>query len=139
MKFQKPATPSGLKWDELKGSLLLIEALRLETGVSTDYGVKDAVAATVHVLDGAQAPTVFRETLVFPAVLQGQLRPAIGSGDPVLGRVAQGVAKKGQSPPWELSDPTSADEKVATEYLGNGAIGTAELGENGYDSENPPW
>jgi hypothetical protein len=38
-------------------------------------------------------------------------------GEKVLGRLGQGVAKPGQSPPWVLHEANDADVKAGTEYL----------------------
>jgi hypothetical protein len=148
MKFSKPATPSGLKLDDLHGSLLVINPLRVETGVTTSFGSKDAVVADVHVIDGDHAGDVFRNTMIWPAVLQGQLRSSIG-GNPVLGRLGKGsVIKSGQSAPWVLADATEQDEELATAYLGDGAtVGAVELSEtpsasgegDAADSSQPPF
>jgi hypothetical protein len=141
MKINKPATPSGLKLDELNGALLLIWAHRVEKDIATVHGPKDAIAADVHVLDGDHAGEVYRDTLVFPAVLQAQLRSSVGSGDPTLGRLGKGLAKKGQSAPWLLVDASDDDEKRAAVHVANldvgAGIGTAELGETSRDDQPP--
>lgn len=139
VRINKPAAASGLDLGALNGSLLLITPTRIEPDIKTNYGEKDAVVADVVVLDGDHAGEVYRDTLIWPAVLQGQLRPQVGSGDPTLGRLAQGVAKKGQSPPWILLDADDAGEKLAVQHLDSTAtaIGVGVLGEAGDDS--PPF
>jgi hypothetical protein len=136
VQFKQPSSTPGIDWKALYGSLLLVTPLRVETGIQTRYGVKDAVVAEVVVLDGEQAGRIYREERIFQALLQSQLRPLIGSGDRQLGRLTQGPPMKGQSPPWLLGEFTDAEEKLAAAYLGGGAIGTGELGETG--DENPP-
>ena len=137
MKIQKPATPTGLNFGELNDSLLLVWAHRVEKDVSTVHGPKNAIAADVHVVDGRHAGEVFRDTLIFPAVLVTQLKGSVGSGDPTLGRLTQGVAKKGQSPPWILPEPTDDELKLAAAYIEGLPAGAAELGETGGDDEPP--
>jgi len=137
VKINKPATPTGLNFKELNDSLLLVWAHRVEKDVSTVHGPKDAIGGDVHVLDGEHAGEVFRDTLIFPAVLFGQLKSTVGSGDPTLGRLIQGVAKKSQSPPWLLDDPTEDDEKIAANYVDGLALGNGGLGETSGDDEPP--
>ncbi len=55
--------------------------------------------------------------LIFPRVLQSQLRAYIGTGKGALGRLGKGVAKAGQSAPWQLDTPTDADKATARAYL----------------------
>ncbi len=106
--FAKPAAPgSGIKLEDHLGALLLIEPLSLETGITTAYGDSDAIKANVHVIDGPGAPADYEETLIFPKVLQGQLKRSIGQK--VLGRLGQGQAKPGQSAPWVLNEATADD------------------------------
>ncbi len=113
--FATPASTAGINYEEHKGRLLIIEPLRVQKDVVTDYGTKDAVAANVHSLTGPTEADVYEDILIFPAVLQGQVRPKIG--EKVLGRLAQGVAKKGQSAPWILEDPTADDIAKGVAYL----------------------
>jgi hypothetical protein len=143
--FKKPGSVSGLRLDELKGSLLIIYPKRVDE-VKTRLGDKTATRGDVHVVNGPRAGKVFRDTLIFPTVLQDQLRGEIGSGDPVLGRLGLGAAKGNQNAPWVLDDATDDDEQLAAEYLGSGAIGVGELGENGdsgdvplSDDDGPGW
>jgi hypothetical protein len=135
--FKKPASVSGFKWDEHQGCLLMVYPKRIDEDVKTGVGIKDVTVGDIHVLTGHEAGKVYRDTGIFPLVVQGQLRPYIGSGDPVLGRVGKGVAKKGQSAPWVLEEATEDDEELAAQYLNEGAIGKGELGET-TDGDDAP-
>jgi len=116
MPFAKPAPPGeGIKWADLNGCLLIVDVGRLEVGIPTTFGDADAVRANVTALDGPAAGQVWEDSLVFPRVLVGQLKTL--EGQMVLGRLTQGAAKPGQSPPWRLSDPTDGDQAVATAYI----------------------
>ena len=111
--FTAPAPAgSGLKWADLLGRLLVIEPKGV-TNVDTALGPRDAVRADVHAIDGEVED--FEDALVFPKVLQGQLRGKVDQM--VLGRLAQGQAKPGQSAPWVLADPTQADMATAEAWL----------------------
>lgn len=112
--FAAPATTSGIEWKSLLGRLLLIEPSGSET-VNTVHGPNEAVRGDVIVLDGPEPGTRYDDTLVFPKVLAGQLRPKIGQK--VLGRLGQGQAKSGQSAPWILAEATAEDVQVGTAYL----------------------
>ena len=113
--FSKPASASGIKWEGLSGSLLIIEPLSFETGIKTVHGEADAVKANVSVVDGPMAGTVYAETLIFPKLLQAAVRDSVGGM--VLGRLDRGTAKPGQSAPWVLNDFTDSDVKAAEEFL----------------------
>jgi hypothetical protein len=115
--FHKPAASSAINWEDLLGLLLLIYPTKVEANVNTSVGVKDAIVADVHILDGPD-PQVIEGAYIWPRVLQVQLRPFVGTGEPCLGRLVQGNAKAGQSPPWKLADATEDDEKAATAHLG---------------------
>lgn len=122
--FATPAAAGGVSWEDLDGRLLLIEPLSQEHGISTVHGEKDAIRANVTVLDGDTPDEKFEDTLVFPLVLQGQLRPRIGQK--VLGRLGKGVGKPGQKPPWKLAEATEAEIQVGTAYLAGGISKPAE-------------
>ena len=114
--FAAPAPPgSGIKWDELSGRLLLVEPTAVKTDIKTSYGDADAVVADIAILDGDPKGDTYPEALVFPKVLQGQLKSKLG--EKVLGRLGQGTAKPGQSAPWLLEEATAADYEVGTRYL----------------------
>lgn len=114
--FSTPAPPGqGINWQELNGCLLLIEPIAFETGIKTVYDESDAVRANVYVLDGPKAGDEYENTLIFPKLLVAQTRPRVG--EKVLGRLGQGAAKPGQSPPWLLQDATEQDQQVGVRWL----------------------
>lgn len=115
-EFDKPGTASNVEWEEYLGKLLIIWPISKEANVKTqDYGEKDAIRADMAIVDGADGPEELPDILIFPLVLQGQLRRKMGKT--VLGRLGQGEAKAKQKPPWKLQDATEADEKLARDYL----------------------
>ena len=121
--FAAPATAgAGVDLKALNGALLLITVHSLETGINTVHGLSDAIKADVVVLDGAEKGEEYTDTLLFPKVLQSQLKSRIGAK--VLGRLGQGTAKPGQSAPWVLAEATDADTKVGMAYI-SGQITTA--------------
>jgi hypothetical protein len=115
--FAAPAAPGGdkLPLADLLGALLMFEVLEERNGIATAFGTSDAIVANVHVLDGPLKGGRYDDSLVFPKVLAGQLRPRVGSK--VLGRLGHGVAKPGQSAPWVLSEATDDDKAVAKRYV----------------------
>jgi hypothetical protein len=116
--FDAPGTASQVDWESLLGKLLLIRPLSKEEGVKTqDYGEKDAIRADMVVLDAEDGPDELLDILIFPLVLQGQLRRNIGKDRPVVGRLGQGEAKGKQKPPWKLLEASDADKEVARRYL----------------------
>lgn len=120
--FAAPAAATGgVDLKTLIGALLIIEPHSVEEGIQTVHGPSSAVRATVHVVDGPTAGEVHEDTLLFPKVLQGQLRTRIGQK--VLGRLGQGVAKPGQSAPWVIQEAQPADVQAGTEYLSRAQSG----------------
>ena len=117
--FATPAAPSGgIDLKDHLGALLLFTVHSVEEGIQTVHGASSAIRCDVAVLDGANKGDEHADTLIFPKVLQSQLRKAVGQK--VLGRLGQGQAKPGQSAPWILTDPTDEDRKAGVEYLSNG-------------------
>jgi hypothetical protein len=137
MEIAGPASADRINWEEHLGRLLLVIPLSVETDVSTTVGVKDVTVATVHALDGAAPGLIQEDAFVFPKVLQSQLRPFLGTGKAVIGRLAKGSTKPGQRPPWKLLDPTPADLAVATAYI-EGDPGTNGGGGAPVDPEPDP-
>jgi hypothetical protein len=114
--FATPSAPSGgIKWDTVKGALLLIDPKDYRTGIATTFGEADAVEADVHVIEGPNAGESYADTLVFPKLLASQLKNQIGQR--VLGRLGQGQAKSGQSAPWILQEATPADIATAEAWV----------------------
>jgi hypothetical protein len=114
--FQQPSQGDRVDFKDLLGCLVLIWAREVRENITTPFGEKDAIAADIHVLDGAKGGEKFENTLIFGGALIGSLRAAVG-GEPVLGRVSQGMSKPGQNAPWILSPFTDADAAVATGYI----------------------
>ena len=113
--FSSPGTAVGIQWEDYKGALLLFTVKGVETEIPTRYGDSDAVRVAINVLDGANEGDGFADTLVFPKVLQAQLRGSVGGR--VLGRLSQGEKKSGQNAPWKLEDPTEADKTLARAWI----------------------
>lgn len=116
--FDAPGAASNVEWEAYLGKLLLIWPISKEEDVKTkDYGDKDAIRADLVVLDGNDGPEEFFDILIFPLVLQGQLRRNVGKGRPNLGRLGQGEAVGKQKPPWKLFVASEKDEQMARDYL----------------------
>ncbi|GAA0627430.1 hypothetical protein HPO96_37050 [Kribbella sandramycini] len=118
--FSDPSTATGIQWKDLHGALVLVKVHAIETGINTVHGASDAVRADVIVLDGKADGDIaegdeFIDTLVFPKVLQSQLKSKVGGM--VLGRVSQGNKKPGQSAPWTLTPANEADKAKGRDYL----------------------
>lgn len=114
-QFDSPST--GGRITDYEGCLLLCTPTEQREDISTAFGPADAVVTDVVVLDGEHANTREIGMLVFQKALQGQLRPKIGTGRMVLGRLGRGQAKAGQSAPWVLHEPTEDDKGRARAYL----------------------
>jgi hypothetical protein len=113
--FSRPASATGIQWNDHKGKLLLVEPKSYETGIATSLGEKDAVRADVTIVDGPSGPEEYVDTLIFPRALIAQTRSLIG--EKVLGRLGQGQAKPGQNAPWRIDDPTEADITTGVAFL----------------------
>lgn len=124
----------GIEWSDFKGKLLVIEPLEVEKDVKTIHGETDAVRANVYALLGKNKTEEFEDTLVFPRVLQSQIRRKIGSI--VVGRLEQGEGKKGQNPPWVLAEAKANDLKKASEFWASRSIGSSDEDDEDYDDED---
>jgi hypothetical protein len=116
--FADPADPGGdkLPLAELNGAVLIFDVLEALDNVQTTFGMTNPVRANVHVVDGPNKGTSYNDTLIFPKVLAGSLRPNVGRQ--VVARLGQGIAKAGQSAPWTLNAVTDADKNAAAELWG---------------------
>lgn len=115
-EFADPGTPgSPFDYNDYNGSLLLFEVIGLEDHIptiNTKPGEKSpAVRADLYVLDGPHTGKQHIDALVFPKILQSQLRRMVGQR--VLGRLTQGVAQPGKNAPWTLTPATAADLATA--------------------------
>lgn len=115
--FSQPAAGSKFKPADYQGNLLLVWPTEYRTGIKTDYGESDAIAARVVVLDGDNGYEEHDNVLFFQAALIGTLKPSVGNGKPVLGRLGRGTSKPGQSAPFILTPFTEEDAKVARAYF----------------------
>lgn len=124
-EFDPSASAAALDLDAINGKLLLLKPTKIEEGVVTALGTKDATVADVAVLDGDDAvavlngddATVLKDVFVWPKVLQAQLKPKVATGRYVLGRLGRGTAKPGQNAPWKLFEADDADKKVARAFI----------------------
>jgi hypothetical protein len=115
-EFVSAAAPSGgINWTDLNGKLLIVEPLGVEDGIQTVHGSSSAVRANVYALTGPDTADEYPDTLVFPKVLQGQLKNQVGKK--VVGRLGQGQAKPGQSAPWLINEATAEELEKAKAYL----------------------
>jgi hypothetical protein len=116
--FADPSDPGGdkLPLAELNGQVLIIDVLEALDNVQTTFGMTNPVRANVHVVDGPHKGTTYTDTLIFPKVLAGSLRPNVGKQ--VVARLGQGIAKAGQSAPWTLNAVTDTDKTAAAELWG---------------------
>lgn len=110
-----PAEGDRIEWDQNLGKLLVIEPQSLETGVETVHGAGDAIKADVHVITGPGTADDYNAVLIFPRMLQSQLKGNIGRK--VVGRLAKGQAKPGKSAPWILNEASADDLAKAQQWL----------------------
>jgi hypothetical protein len=123
--FSQPASPSKFRPADYQGNLILVWPTEYRTGIKTDYGDSDAIAARVVVLDAPGGVEEHDNVLFFQGALISTLKPSVGSNKPVLGRLGRGTSKPGQSAPFILTPFTEADAKAAREYFANQFGGTA--------------
>jgi hypothetical protein len=114
--FQQPSQGDKFTVSDHVGSLCLFYVHEVRSGITTTFGEKEAIACDIHVLQGPGAGEICQDALIFQGALIGSLRRAAG-GDPVLGRIAQGVAKPGQQPPYVLAEFTDADAALAQTWI----------------------
>lgn len=114
-EFDSPA--SGVKITEFEGALILFTPTGFVEKAPTNFGPADYVESDVAVLDGDRQGETHSAVRIYQKALIGQLRPKVGTGRMVLGRLGRGQAKAGQSAPWVLEDPVDADKYVAREFL----------------------
>lgn len=117
MTFNDPGTGGDqLPLDDLGGALLLVDVHEQMPEMPTVHGPSTPIRCDVYVLDGPLKASEYIDALVFPRILQMQLRGSIGGK--VIGRLGRGAPRKaGQSPPWELSKATDGDKAIGERFL----------------------
>lgn len=141
--FDGPGSTTSIKFTDHEGQLALIWA-RAEKQHTYDGETKDVIQGDVVILDPKNSgPIEYKNTMIFPRVMQGQVRGNVGTGKPNLGRIGKGEAKPRQTAPWVLLDPTEADKKMAVAYLQNpnakpAPTPTGGTG-GGWQNDEPPF
>lgn len=139
--FEDPAEQVNLDYNALNGSLLMIHVTAFEPHVPTVHtnpGEKNpAVRGVLTVLDGPQAGQTYEDALIFPKFLVGQLRNRVGKL--VLGRLGQGPATAGKSPPWKLATATPEDRQRAEQVLARVASPSSANQSTAQTSPEPPF
>ena len=113
---EPPAGGDPLTWGDHEGKLLLIEPVELVAEIATSFGPTTAIRANVHIVTGPAVGTLHEDVLIFPKVLQSQLRQHIGAGAPVVGRLSKGDARPGKLAPYKLIEATADDLEKAKAY-----------------------
>lgn len=117
--FAAPSTGSdSVKPADLLGHLLLVTPLEFKEAITTAFGESSAIAVDVVDLDTNEE---YHDVLFFGRGLIANLKSNIGAQ--VLGRMAQGIAKVGQSAPWVLEAASDADTQKAVAYVQAKATG----------------
>jgi hypothetical protein len=136
-QFSDPGAAGGggdrLPYPELLGSLLLITVREEVAQIETSFGPSSAVRVSAVALDGALNGQQWPDALVFPRVLQSQLRGRVGQQ--VLARLTQGEAQPGKSPPWQLTAATDADREIGRRYTDHVAKTPAPATAQPWDEE----
>jgi hypothetical protein len=119
-----------------KGKLFVIEPFDVEKDIVTDNGVTEATRANIWVVRAADGSKYdeYLDTMVFPRVIQGQLRAARNKSV-VFGRLTQGEAKPGKNAPWVLADPTPEDTAAASAFWSARSLSAAAAAPAGDDSD----
>jgi hypothetical protein len=119
--FSPPAGGGDIvKPEALNGHLLIVRPVDFKPDFPTSFGATDAISADLVDLSEAGPdgqPRVYNGALFFNKMLVSGLKSEIGKM--VLAVMIQGIAKPGQSPPWQLQDATKdpASVAAATAYL----------------------
>lgn len=109
-------TGSGHKLTDDEGACVLVKAQKVRQMIATQYGESEAVQASWVVLDGPNAGAVRNDSLIFQRFIVNSLTSNFDSGRPFTVGVIfrdQARAKKGQSAPVVLADPTDEQLQAA--------------------------
>ncbi|MEU3052212.1 hypothetical protein [Streptomyces griseus] len=125
MSFQQPGQ-GGDKFDLKQygqywiNSLMLVWPISLKPDFdSGQYEKTDVVEADIALVDcidpSTGKPAFFKNAFIFSKGLVANTRGAVGSGEPVLGRLVKKQFANGVG--WSLADFTPADEQLANQYM----------------------
>jgi hypothetical protein len=116
MKLSRPS-PSGDRWpkDKHLDHLHVFAGGLVTEDVTTSRG--PAQAAKLDVVACLDCREGWTDQLVFGKALVPRLT-SDPDAEAVVGRLGQGLAKPGQSPPWVLDDPTDDDMTRADKFAG---------------------
>lgn len=109
-------TGSGHKLTDDEGACVLVKAQKVRQMIATQYGESEAVQASWVVLDGPNAGAVRNDSLIFQRFIVNSLTSNFDGGRPFTVGVIfrdQARAKKGQSAPVVLADPTDEQLQAA--------------------------
>ena len=109
-------TGSGHKLTDDEGACVLVKAQKVRQMITTQYGESEAVQASWVVLNGPNAGAVRNDSLIFQRFIVNSLTSNFDSGRPFTVGVIfrdQARAKKGQSAPVVLADPTDEQLQAA--------------------------
>lgn len=109
-------TGSGHKLADDEGACVLIKTQKVRQTIITQYGDNEAVQASWVVLDGPNAGAVRNDSLIFQRFIVNSLTSNFDGGRPFTVGVIfrdQARAKKGQSAPVVLADPTDEQLQAA--------------------------
>lgn len=119
-----PASGDMFKMADNLGALIIVEAKEYEKDFVTENGPANIVRGDITVLTEDDAKTVldepveYHDTIIFGTAVVGSLRQYVGTGQLVVGVVAQGVKKAGKNAPWLLDAATDKQKKIAFAHLG---------------------
>lgn len=103
------------------GALAIIAVNEYLPNFVTSMGPGQAVRAEVVVIDGPGEGARYPDALFFGKKIVPQMKAQVGSV--VLGRIGQGQARPGQSPPYVLQKATQEDGKTANDWVNtNGPV-----------------
>lgn len=142
--FDNPGVTTSIKWADHEGRLVLVWP-KIEKPFEYDGETKNVIEAKVVVLDPpGGTPIEYGTTIIFPRVMQGQIRGNIGTNRPNLGRVGKGEAKPRQSPPWILLDSNENDKQIAVKFLTGDMVtkpagAPSSDGASTWNTDRPPF
>lgn len=114
LKNYQPPAPANNDQPQFKmsdhiGRLVAINPSSVET-VDTKYGLKDAIKADITICDGLSEGLDFADVLIFNAAIVDKLTDDCGKGEITVARVAERVAKNGNT---FINLATVTDEDMA--------------------------